>query len=167
MAVSLCGGLTACVFDKEEPEFSLKTGEALPSFRVTLIDGEEFDTADLPQSGIKNLLIVFFNTDCPDCRNELPKIQDFYNQIMSDETLRDSTRLICIAREENAPQIREYWSAHGLTLPVAPQSDRKVYNLFATTGIPRLYLAQPTPTAFTLTATSETLPPDLPTLLTP
>lgn len=143
VAVLILTGLTACIFDKDEPEFSLAPGSTLPDFSVTLIGGEEFTTDDLLGSETVNLLIVFFNTDCPDCRQDLPRIQTLYDEILRDKTLAKNTRLLCIAREENAPQILEYWTANELTLPVSPQPDRRIYNLFASSGIPRLYLAHP------------------------
>ncbi len=161
-SVTFAGALTSCVYDKEEPEISIQVGDPLPRFSVTLLDGERFSTDELAGSEIENLVILFFNTNCPDCQRELPQAQLLYDRILADETLSRTTRLICIAREEDAASIREYWAANGLTLPASPQPDRTVYNLFASTGIPRLYLAQPTPNspAFTITASLDS-PADL------
>lgn len=142
-AIIFAGALTACVYDEDEPEYSLAPGEPLPDFSVTLLNGEVFSTAGLPGSGIANLLIVFFNTDCSDCQHDLPLVQELYDEILADETLGRNTRLICVAREEDAASVRNYWEANNLTLPVSPQPDRTIYNLFASIGIPRLYLAQP------------------------
>ena len=133
--------MQACVGDKDEPEFSLEAGSPLPSFLVTLMNGEVFDTTGLQDAGVKNLLILFFNTDCSDCQRELPEMQRLYDRIQNDEKFSRNTRMICIAREENAAEIKDFWEKHDLTMPVSPQSDRKIYNLFATVGIPRLYLA--------------------------
>lgn len=159
-AAILFGGLTACVYDKEEPEFSVTPGESLPDFSVTLLEGSGFSTAELAGSGIVNLIIVFFNTDCPDCRQDLPVIQELYDRIMADNLLSLNTRLICIAREEDAASIRAYWQANNLSIPASPQPDRRIYNLFASTGIPRLYLAQPS-AGFTFKITAAYAPGQL------
>lgn len=152
-AIIFAGALTACIYEEDEPEYSLATGEPLPDFSVTLLNGEVFSTARLSGSGTANLLIVFFNTDCSDCRHDLPLVQELYDEILADETLARNTRLICIAREEDATSIRNYWEANNLTLLASPQPDRTIYNLFASTGIPRLYLAQPSSDpAFIITA---------------
>ncbi len=153
-AAILCGGLTACVYDREEPEFSIPVGAPLPEFSVELLNGERFSTASLPESDICNLIILFFNTTCSDCKRELPRVQQLYDRILADENLRPATRLICIAREEDAASIRTYWEDHNLTLPAAPQPDRTVYNLFASVGIPRLYVAQPLPDTRTFAITA-------------
>lgn len=137
------GLLTGCVEDKDDKEFSLEAGSRVPDFSVTLIDGEIFSTDNIANSGISNLLILFFNTDCQDCQQELPEIQTLYDWILNEENLAGNTRLICIAREEGADDIRSFWETHNLTMPVSPQSDRRVYNLFANVGIPRLYLIDP------------------------
>lgn len=153
-AAILCGGLTACVYDKEEPEFSLAPGALLPDFSVEMLGGDVFSTASLNESDIVNLVIVFFNTGCSDCQHDLPLVQELYDKILADATLAGNTRLICIAREEDAASVRSYWKDNNLTLPVSPQSDRRVYNLFASTGIPRLYLAQPSPDSSTFRITA-------------
>lgn len=152
------GWLTGCVEDKEDKEFSLEAGSRMPDFSVTLIDGEIFSTDNLANSGIANLLILFFNTDCQDCQQKLPEIQTLYDWILKEENLAGNTRLICIAREEGADAIRTFWETHNLTMPVSPQSDRRIYNLFANVGIPRLYLIDP----YTSTISAAWSPTDIP-----
>ena len=49
---------------------------------------------------------------------------------------------ICIAREEGEADIVAYWEANHLTLPVSPQPDRRIYSLFASVGIPRVFYAR-------------------------
>ena len=78
-------------------------------------------------------LIVFFNTSCSDCRKELPVIQRFYDE-------NPKYPVVCISREENEMSVSKYWESEGLTLPFSPQADRTVYNMFALTLIPRIYV---------------------------
>ena len=49
-------------------------------------------------------------------------------------------RFVCIAREEDAADIAAWWSDNGLSLPWSAQPDRRVYNMFANTGIPRIFI---------------------------
>lgn len=129
--------LTSCISGSEETGWVLPVGSPLPRFSIVAMDGRTITHEDFAgRTGI----IVFFNTTCPDCRRELPRLQQAY----ADSLAAGSDALfICIAREERAPAIRDYWEREGLTLPVSPQSDRRVYNLFATTGIPRLFVVGP------------------------
>lgn len=81
-------------------------------------------------------VIVFFHTSCPDCQRDLPVIQSVYNIIKGN---RDVS-LVCISREQDASDIQDYWHQNNLTLPYSAQSDRSIYNLFASSGIPRIYV---------------------------
>ena len=137
MGLLLSAGF-GCVGEKEEPEWYLRPGDALPAFEVATIDGKRISSADSYEA---EMVIVFFNTDCPDCRRELPEIQKRYDE---NQMLPESDRdiYICIAREEGEADIVGYWEANHLTLPVSPQPDRYIYSLFASVGIPRVFYAR-------------------------
>ncbi len=127
--------LAACINDDDDgPGWSIADGSQLPQFSVTTSDGTVISTDTFRDRGG---VIVFFNTSCPDCRREFPILQQQYIEAGSDALY------ICIAREEDAESIAAYWAENNLTLPYSPQSDRKIYNLFATTGIPRIYNVSP------------------------
>lgn len=126
--------LTGCVNDDDAPVWAVAVGERVPPFSVTLNDGSVIWHHDLEG---KTAVIVFFNTSCGDCRRELPEIQCAY------EEAGDDTVYLCIAREETEPSIARFWRENGLTMPYSPQADRRIYNLFATAGIPRLYVISP------------------------
>lgn len=130
--------ITSCVTEKEEPEWFLQPGDKLPQFEVTTIDGRKVVSAD---SYSHELVIVFFNTTCPDCQKELPILQKQYEDNLR---LPENERLqyICISREEGADEIEQYWSENHLSLPVSAQNDRKLYSKFASVGIPRIFYAK-------------------------
>lgn len=128
----MCCGLTGCITEEEPEGADLKVGDPIPAFSVTLDDGRTFGS-ELLRTG--DGIIVFFSTECPDCRRELPGIQKLYDSLTPQQQLR----MACIARDEDAERIGAYWIGNGLTLPYSPQPDRSVYNLFATYTIPRLY----------------------------
>lgn len=141
---AICTGIiaalcTACVGDGE-PEISdrdsrLKTGDTAPAFTVTLSDNTTFSSpADFTESD--STLIVFFNTTCPDCREELENLQQR-------QQATHAPRIICISRAQGREEILKYWEEHSLTLVYAAVPDRSVYSLFALRGIPRSYLFSP------------------------
>lgn len=138
LLVSLLLLLGGCVGEKEEPEWVLKAGDRLPEFEVVTLDGERVSSED---SFSRTLLIVFFNTTCKDCQRELPVVQVQYEENLN---LPESERsqYICIAREEGAADIEQYWTENHLTLPVSPQTDRSIYSKFASIGIPRIFYAK-------------------------
>lgn len=127
--------LAACINESDEADGNdLRPGDRVPAFRVTLQSGATVSDATL--SGRKSL-ILFFNTGCPDCRQELPVVQQLYERHGAE------VGFVCISREEEAAPVRSFWTAQGLSLPVSAQPTREVYSLFARSGIPRIYIAGP------------------------
>lgn len=124
--------MVSCIRDKTPEGAELAAGDRLPDFSVTMSGGKSFSTAGL---GGKVSLIMFFHTGCPDCRAELPVVQSIY------EEYGQEIGICCISREEGAAEIEEYWQSAGLTLPWSAQEDRSIYSLFATYGVPRIYIS--------------------------
>lgn len=126
--------LSGCVTEGAEENKGLMPGEPLPQFSVKMNDGREITPSTLKG---KNVLIEFFNTSCQDCRESLPTINRLYQSLKDN----DNVEILAIAREEGATEIAGYWQENDFTLPYSPQPDRKVYELFATVGIPRIFIA--------------------------
>lgn len=82
-------------------------------------------------------MLVFFNTSCPDCRNELPVVQRVW------ERTAGSVTTLCISRSEPASAVSRYWGEQGLSVPWSAQDTDSVYRLFASSGIPRIYVVSP------------------------
>lgn len=125
---------TACIED-DVPSNSnqIEVGDTIPYFSVYTSDSICINRDSLV--GHRSL-IAFFNTSCADCRDELPCIDSLYRAM---DSISDF-RLICIARNEETESIERFWNDNGLIMPYAPQSDREVYNLFAQSIIPRIYI---------------------------
>lgn len=127
--------LTSCLGNLDDTVMSendvVKAGQQVPSFVVSISDGTTFNSS---QIGRKPVCIVFFNTSCSDCRKELPIVQQIY------EEFSDSIQFVCISRAEDKKSIQAFWTQNKLTLPYSAQTDRKIYNLFALSSIPRLYI---------------------------
>lgn len=125
--------LLSCVHESDyEPVSYVNIGDRLPRFEVGLSDGSHFTTDSIEAPGV---VIVFFNTSCADCRRELPLLQASYQQT------DNHWRYVCISREEDSASIARYWTNNGLTLPYSAQTGRRIYSLFASSGIPRMYVA--------------------------
>ena len=118
---------------KENPQASdLKVGDMIPEFSVMMNDG----TAVSDQSLIGNVsFIMFFHTTCPDCQQTLPVIQEIY-----DIYAQKGVRFALVSRDECSEEIESYWTEHSFNMPYSAQKDRKVYNKFASSRIPRVYI---------------------------
>lgn len=122
--------LTSCVTDEPEIESTVKVGDKVPDFIIELNNGTRLASDDLIG---RHSVITFFNTSCSDCQRELPVIDSLYRQ-------RPELIVACIARSESATSISKYWEENNLSVPYSAQPDASVYNLFATAGIPRIYI---------------------------
>lgn len=136
--------LSGCVVDEsndsDDPDTGdrVRVGDRLPSFSVGVVDGgtsRVFSSDDL----FGTTVIVFFHTSCRDCQRELPELNDYYIRHRDDPGFQ----MVAVARAESAPDIETFWQANGLSIPYSPQEDRHVYELFATTYIPRVYICSP------------------------
>lgn len=145
-AILLTLTATGCISDPA-PDYGdgdgwkVAVGDPLPEFDITLDDGRRVTPETLRGDTV---VICLFNTGCPDCRRELPLLQQEYDKRnRHTEPDKPEISFICIARNEEASEIRRYWEENSLTLPYSAQSDDNVFLLFADWGIPRIIVAAP------------------------
>ena len=124
--------ISGCVLEKNEGA-DLKTGDVLPDFEVVMNDGSVVND-DYLNGSIS--AVMFFHTSCPDCQQTLPRMQTIY-----DEYTPKGVKIVLISRDEGESDIMSYWSENDLNMPYSAQNDRKVYELFATSRIPRIYIS--------------------------
>lgn len=132
--LSIMACLTSCITDVENVTDSgdlVKIGDKLPSFVIQTSEGEEITNHSLEG---KPAVIVFFSTECNDCKRELPIVQ----RVFDDN--KTTANFLCISRGQTEDAVSVFWAEESLSLPYSAQSDRKVYHLFATHTIPRIYI---------------------------
>lgn len=131
--------LHGCIVERETiplTEEYIQVGDRLPYFSLQMSDGTQLSTSDLEG---KVSIIMFFTTECSDCRKELPVVQRVYDSYRKDSTVQ----FVCISREQSIEVVQEYWDRQNLTLPFSPQEDRAIYELFASNLVPRIYISNP------------------------
>lgn len=106
-------------------------GQQAPKFEVTSKDGSKL-TSDSLQGKI--VLLNFFATWCPPCRQELPKVQ---SEIWNKFGDREDFELLVLAREENWDKLNPFIAQFKYTFPFYPDLNRAVFGLFAEDTIPR------------------------------
>lgn len=127
--------LTGCVSEPEGE--NVADGNEAPDFTASVFcEGLFSDARSVTLSSLRGqpVLLLFFNTSCPDCREELPIVQQLY------DIYSERMEFLCVARGESLESVKTYWIENGLTLPVSPQPDTKIYNLYAKSVIPRTYV---------------------------
>ena len=132
----LCLVFTGCgsIHEDDEVIERVKVGDRVPAFTVDVVkDGSHstFSTSSLTGETV----IVYFNTWCPDCQRELPELNDYYLRHKEDEGFQ----MVAISRGEGEDVVAPFWEEYGLQIPYSAQEDRSVFDLFASSVIPRVY----------------------------
>lgn len=129
--------LYGCISDNDpaEPDgANISIGDKLPSLTLTLSDGTKINDHDLEG---KTSVILLFTTSCGDCAEQLPIMEEIYRELKEE----DDIIFLGISRAQGNSVIKGYWEKEELTLPYSPQEDKYVYNLFATSTVPRIYIS--------------------------
>jgi peroxiredoxin len=122
-------------FAQTEAETTLvKVGQTVPEFSYKTPDGKTINMKDLRG---KLVLINFFATWCGPCRQELPHIQ---NEIFDQYKNNPKFQLLIFGREHNDEEVQKFKAENKYTMPFYADPERKIYGLFASQFIPRVFL---------------------------
>lgn len=133
----------SCILD-DDSGADLHPGDSLPEFSVDMNDGTRVSTGSLKG---KVSCVVFFHTECPDCRLAMPVIQRLYDRFALESpgfgghTPDGGVAFALISRAEGEDSVARHWAEEGFTMPYSAQDDKSVYSLFASSGVPRVYLS--------------------------
>jgi peroxiredoxin len=106
-------------------------GKPAPDFTLPDLDGESVSLSDLKGSPV---VVNFWNTGCPPCREEMPYLEAVYNEN------KDSVLvLLTINIGQNASTVADYLEENNLTLPVLLDSDGAVTQHYGISGIPTTF----------------------------
>ncbi len=111
-------------------------GDQAPAFDGLLVIGSPFSLE--AQRG-KVVVLSFFATWCPPCREELPHLEKEVWQRFKGPDFA----MAAIAREHEASELPEFISQMEMTFPVLPDPDRTIFSLFADAFIPRTVVIDP------------------------
>ena len=111
-------------------------GDPAPGFELVTLDGETFNLE--AQRG-KVVLVNFFATWCPPCREELPFLENEVWRRFDPEKFA----LIVVGREEDDEVIGPFVEKNGYSLPFAGDPDKMAYDQYATRFIPRNFVIGP------------------------
>lgn len=108
-------------------------GYAAPGVTVRSLDGREVRLADLRG---RNVVLNFWATWCPACREELPAFQKVYHQARQ-EGWNATFLLVDVGEEQSA--VEEFLRRTGLDLPVYLDREGKAAQEYLVRGIPTTF----------------------------
>ena len=111
----------------------VKVGDPAPDFSVALFDGSHLTLSELRG---KVVLLNFWATWCPPCRQELTRVQkDLIDRFAGRDFL-----FLPVSRGEKRSDVAAFREKTGYPFPMGLDSTRTIYDRYATNFIPRNYL---------------------------
>lgn len=108
----------------------LEQGDQPPNFELETLDGEKVQLSDLKG---KKVILNFWATWCPPCREEMPEMQKFY------EEYGDEVEIIALnatATESKEGDVHDYIEEFGYTYPVLLDTDGTVVENYRVFSMP-------------------------------
>ena len=105
--------------------FIVKVGDKAPDFTITAIDGKEYTLSALKG---KVVMLQFTASWCRVCREEMPFIESDIWQKHKDNP---DFVLLALDRDEPAERVVQFVENIGITYPIAPDPESKVFTKYA------------------------------------
>lgn len=112
----------------------VKAGDAAPDFRVEMFDGSTFTLSSLRG---KVVLLNFWATWCPPCREELARVPE---QIVARFAGCDDFVFLPVSRGESREEVAAFRERTGYDFPMGLDPEQKIFERYASTAIPRNFL---------------------------
>ncbi len=135
MILAVVGLLVSCEKKSGQEIRKLEIGRSAPDFLLNDIRGRGWNLSDLRG---KVVLVNFWATWCPPCREKLPDLQALYEGLP-----REKFEILAILNNDD-PRLAEALAAKiGLTFPILTDPGSKVATSFGLTGVPETFIIDP------------------------
>ena len=111
----------------------VNVGDVAPDFIVTMLDGRTIKLSELRGNVV---MVCFWATWCPPCRQELAHLQEG----VLDRFAGQKLVVLPISRGEQRDVVEKFITENGYTFGVGLDSDRAIYDLYASNYIPRTFI---------------------------
>jgi cytochrome c biogenesis protein CcmG/thiol:disulfide interchange protein DsbE len=122
---------------KESPQF-LKEGSKVSPITLVSLDGTHKWSLEDEKGSV--VIINFWATWCPPCREEMPSLQKFYKTIVSRDNPHKKIKVITILYRDNPFSAIEFMKEMHYDFPVFKDPESKIAQLFGVTGVPETYI---------------------------
>ena len=120
------------VQDDLESTTLVHAGDKAPDFTVEMLDGRSVTLSELQG---KPVLLIFWATWCPPCREELSHLQECVIDLFGDKIT-----VLPLSRGEKRETVEGFLDKMGYTFPVGLDGDQSIYKKYASNYIPRCFV---------------------------
>lgn len=113
----------------------LEIGKAAPDFELQATDGTKVKLADLKG---KKVILNFWATWCPPCKQEMPEMQKFYEKNKQDVVIA-AVNYTPSERANGEAKVKNFASENGLTFPILLDTTSAVSNTYKVISLPTSY----------------------------
>lgn len=129
------GELAANVEQTDDVEATtlVKVGEMAPDFSVEMLDGRTIKLSELRG---KVVMVCFWATWCPPCRQEMAHLQEG----VIDHFAGKDLVVLPISRGEKRDVVEKFITNNGYTFGVGLDPERAIYDMYASNYVPRTFI---------------------------
>ena len=120
------------IYQSQKPE-PIVEGDVAPDFTMPLLDGGE-DSLSSHRGEV--VLVNIWATWCSPCREEMPYMQDFYEQLEG-----KPFEILAVSQDRKGEEeVRPFVNEFGLTFPIMLDPDKTVGDLYQADKFPESYI---------------------------
>lgn len=120
--------LTSCQGAPAAP----KVGQQAPDLTLKRLDGQEMRLSDLRG---KVVMLNFWATNCPPCRNEMPAMEAVYKELAAQGAV-----IVAVNQMEGADTVQRFVDSFGLTFTIALDQDGSAGQVYGAHYYPTTYV---------------------------
>lgn len=136
ISLVLCLALAACKGKVGEEEATISPpGEGDMAVEITVNDLEG-KKVSLSQFKGKAIMLNFWATWCPPCREEMPSMEAMYQKLKGSSDFV----MLAISIDENMEAVKEFVKKNNYKMPVFHDPNREAGSVYGLTGVPETFL---------------------------
>ncbi|GLY12382.1 peroxiredoxin family protein [Pseudobacillus badius] len=115
----------------------LKKGTMVPSFKLKNLSGETISLSDYKG---KKILLNFWASWCPPCKEEMPYIQKYYEERADKSNVEVITVNMTKHEQGDIERVEKFIEEQKLTFPVLLDENGEIMNLYNIRAFPTTYI---------------------------
>ena len=133
ISLLLCLSLAACKGKKDEEKGAIEKGSPAADVAVRTLDGK---TVSLSQFKGKVVMLNFWATWCPPCREEMPSMDALHQKFKDNPDFV----LLPVSIDEEAQTVGEFMKRNNYTMPVYHDPNKDAGSVYGITGVPETFI---------------------------